>query len=705
MNYRAFKLEGSFIMKQLIAIICLVSISWTASAYEQDTHLRMTYLIARATGINDQTAKFLAYGNQNIDQTAITSAMLMPPQRALFHFTGSFQNLKNSAHGGDGGILGRLKQLFWSKKISIAERNHAVGSMLIYQGLVDGDLQKVSAGLHVKMDTYGHAGFTNAWGHMFDGHNPDRVFIETEKYQDMNRALVQSMVAIRDALPEEAKDMEGALKFLNQFSHESGLNRELTITDLADATKISSVINSSTELKKLYAENTFNNFSFKKLALKMIFDDFKARGVFHSDVKFSDVFTNEILSLRQLDTADTIVAVMMEDMRSEFLKTSDGKDIFDEEKLYKHYAGGKAAEFKLKLDLEEKRFAQRLRDFEHRRLRLKSAKNFSSNHVMDLEKAEVEKEYFELSRGLNLANVDEEIMNVMKSSSQETQNEIERLEKEIVRKYEEMAAPYFEKIDKNAAFTGDSKIAFEKLAEISSGMQDEITEMKRSRLVDTFVQIRARQLAQHKFATELANKLTKDFVPRKYNQYFKQLFESETYTRVFETFYKDEAWRRFIFKSFGINWVNGTKKDLLTEFTTMRLKFKKMISRRSSVLQARTNRILLAEAKKAAAVLIEGDIPSRDEAQEIQFNRLGKITYVLKMFKYLGYGTAFIPYIGEKYLQRIYRTAEKKAKAHEVENIPEKIAEGKYKIFDLSGNTGVQLQQMSAPNKCVHLFL
>jgi hypothetical protein len=75
------------------------------------------------------------------------------------------------------------------------------------------------------------------------------------------------------------------------------------------------------------------------------------------------------------------------------------------------------------------------------------------------------------------------------------------------------------------------------------------------------------------------------------------------------------------------------------------------------------------------------------------------------MFKYLGYGTAFIPYIGEKYLQRIYRTAEKKAKAHEVENIPEKIAEGKYKIFDLSGNTGVQLQQMSAPNKCVHLFL
>ncbi len=704
MNNNAYNFLKCFNLRQLFAFLSTTFIILTVGAYEEDTHLRLTYVLSRSVGINDEVSKFLAYGNQNIDQTLITSAMLAPPQRALFHFTGTFHDMKNSAHGGDG-ILSHLGQIFWTKKVAIAERNHAVGSMLIYQGLVDGDLQKISAGLHVKMDTYGHAGFTNAWGHMFDGHNPDRVFLETEKYQDMNRAMIQTLVAVRDALPESMQDKHGALKFLNQFSHESGINRHLNLDDLSDATKISSVVNSSVELKKLYAENTFNNFAFKRLALKIIFDDFKAKGIFNKNVKFDEVFTKEILNIRQLDTADTIVAIVMEDLRSEFLKTNKGKDIFDESKLYKFYAGGKSEEFQAKLNLEEKRFAQRLRDFEHRRLRLKVRKNFTTEQTFDLERDEVEKEYAELSRGLNLQNVDAEISNVMKSASIDIQNQIVKLEQEITKKYENLIRPYIDQIDKQAVFSGASKLAAEKFSEYATQMQDEIVEMKRARLIDTFVKIRSRQLAQYKFATELANKLTKDFVPRKYNQYFKQLFESETYTRVFETYYKDEVWRRFIYKNFGVNWVNGSGQDLLTEFTTMRQKFKKMISRRNAVSLVRTNRILLSESYKAAEILIEGDIPSRDEAQKIQFNRFGQFTYGWKMFKYLGFGAAFIPYIGEKLLQKIYTKAELVAKNHEVENIPEQIKAGKYKTIDVSGNTGKQLGQMAAPNKCVQLFL
>ena len=690
-------------MKHYIAILCLLLSSLTVQSYEQDTHLRMTYLIARSVGINDETAKFLAYGNQHIDQTAVTSAMLMPPQRALFHFTGSFHSLKNSAHGGDG-ILSRLKSLFWTKKISIAERNHAVGSMLIYKGLVSGDLQEISGGLHVKMDTYGHAGFTNAWGHMFDGHNPDRVFLETEKYQDMIRALTQSMLAIRDALPEEALDKESALKFLNQYVHETSQKAELTLADLNDATKISSVLNSASEIKKLYAENTFNNYSFKKLALKMIFDDFKSRGVFHSDISFSEVFPDSLLQIRQLDTANTIVAVMMEDVRSEFLKTKDGKDIFDESKMYKEFLGGKTKEFQEKMNLETARFAQRLRDFEHRRIRLKNTENFESTQVYELEKEAVEKEYFELSKGLDISNVEEEIQNVLMSSSKETQDKIATLEKEITAKYESMAEVYFSQLNKDSMFSGQSLVATQEIAKLAEKMNDELTEMKRSLLIDTFVEIRSRQLAQYKYANEIATKLTKDFIPQKYSQYVKQLFESETYTRVFEVFYKDEAWRRFIYKGFGINWVNGTQKDLLTDFVSMGAKFKKMMSRRNAVMLVRTNRTLIAEARKAAVVLIPGEeIPHRDEAQKIEFNRLGKLTYALKMFKYVGLG--FIPYLGEKYLQSVYKQAEKHAKSHETENIKEKIREGKYQTIDLTGNTKLQLQKMSAPNKCVHLFL
>lgn len=123
--------------------------------------LRLTYLIARAVGVNDEVSIFLAYGNQNIDQAMITTAMMTPSQRSLFHFTGSLVKMKSNAHGGDG-MLEALKMLFWSKKISIAERNHATGSMLIYQGLVEGDLYKISAGLHLKMDTDGPTGFTSA---------------------------------------------------------------------------------------------------------------------------------------------------------------------------------------------------------------------------------------------------------------------------------------------------------------------------------------------------------------------------------------------------------------------------------------------------------------------------------------------------------------------------------------------------------------
>ena len=704
MNNKAYKQLRWFSLIQVFALFWVLSTSLTVKAYEQDTHLRLTYLIARSTGINDEVSKFLAYGNQNIDQTAISSAMLLPPQRALFHFTGSFQVLKNSAHGGSG-VFDRLKQLFWSRKITIAERNHAVGSMMIYQGLVDGDLQKISAGLHTKMDTYGHAGYTNAWGHMFDGHNPDRVFLETEKYRDMVRALTQSMVAIRNALPEEALDKSGALKFLNKFREDSALKEELTTADLQDATKISSVLTASSELKKLYAENTFNNYAFKKLALKLIFDDFKARGIFSSDVTFDEIFPVDILKIRQMDTASTIIAVVMEDLQTGFLKTSSGKNIFNTEKMFQQFAGGTTDEFLAKLDLESKRFAQRIRDFEHARIRLKNRKNFSSDETFELAQEAVAKEHVELSQGLNIANIDEEIASVMSNAKIEIQQEIKRLELEITVRYEEIVKPLFDKLDREAMLSGESKLAIEQITKFAEDMKNEITEMKRSKLIDTFIEIRSRQLAQYKFASELANKLTKDFIPQKYTQYFKQLFESETYTRVFETYYKDEAWRRFIFSNFGVNWVNANQHSVLTDWVSMGAKFKKMMNRRSAVMLVRTNRTLLTEAQKAAELLIPGDIPSRDEAQKIQFNRLGHATFNYKMFRYLGLGVSFLPYVGEKYLQYIYRVAEKKAKLHEVEDIKENISKGKYKVIDISGNTKVQLQQMAAPNKCVKLFL
>ena len=58
-------------MRTLTVKFCLLLISLTmtvlAQAYESDTHLRLTYHLARAVGINDEVAKFIAIGNQYID--------------------------------------------------------------------------------------------------------------------------------------------------------------------------------------------------------------------------------------------------------------------------------------------------------------------------------------------------------------------------------------------------------------------------------------------------------------------------------------------------------------------------------------------------------------------------------------------------------------------------------------------------------------
>lgn len=127
------------------------------------------------------------------------------------------------------------------------------------------------------------------------------------------------------------------------------------------------------------------------------------------------------------------------------------------------------------------------------------------------------------------------------------------------------------------------------------------------------------------------------------------------------------------------------------------------MNRRKQVMIIKTNRMLLREAEIAAAVLVEGEIPSRAEAQKIQFNRWGHLSFIFKMFRYVGIG--FLPYFGEKYIYNVYKKAEANAKAHEVENIKEKIESGKYQEVKIQGNVLQQLRQMSAPNKCIQLFM
>jgi hypothetical protein len=689
------------LLKTFSRMVLVISIGLSfqqANSYESDTHLRLTYLLCRAAGFNDATAKYIAYSNLYVDKSMITSAMFSPAQRALFHFLGSFQKLESNAHGGSGPIAS-IKELLWSRKISIAERNHAVGSMLVYIGMIKGDLQSVGKGLHTKQDTYGHAGFTNAWGHMFDGHNPDRAFLETEKYEDMIRSVMQTLVAVRQICPEEMLDREGALKYLNHFAKNSHLQRNLNLKDLDSATTISSVLLSSTELRKNFAENLFNNFRFKKLALKVIYQDFKERGVINNAITFEQLFPESLLRDSRLDTADTIRSVIVSDLESDYMKNPSGVDIIDNVKLFGFDTANQQAQ---KMKLEQSRFEARLRSFEQRR------KNASSQRLLtdleyQLEKEALQKEYLELSVGANLLNVNAELDELMKKAKESVRLEIEAGESAIETKYRTALADSEARIASAGRLSETSPEHFDEYVEafvvggeLAQKVKNEKTELKRELLFEDFVKIRSRQLAEYKMASMVADRLTKDFIPRKYTQYIKQAFESETYTRVFETYFKDDLWRRYFDKYFQVNWVFDESKWTDT-FGEMSRKFKRAISRQgaySVALQKRGEQLLHRAARDLAEDHIPDDenhkLGTREEAQKLNYSRASKIAWIRSTLRYVG--PAMIPFYGEYYLGRLYARAEREALVHETENIPKALAAGKYK----SPTDKVQLAQIRA---------
>jgi hypothetical protein len=684
----------------LFALLFATSFSFQpAKAYESDSHLRLTYLLCRAAGFNDATAKYLAYSNLYVDKSVLTSAMLHPAQRALFHFLGTFQKLVSNAHGGTG-ALAKAKELLWSRKISITERNHAVGSLLIYQGMVSGNLQSIGQGLHTKQDTYGHAGFTNAWGHMFDGHNPDRAFLETEKYEDMVRSVLRSLVAIRQICPEDMLDREGAINYLNNFSKDSHLGRNLTVQDLDSATTISSVILSSTELRKNYAENLFNNFRFKQLALEVIFKEFKAKGVINSSLLFEELFPESLIRDSRMDTADTIKAVIVADLESDFMKNKDGVDILNNAKLFEVENN---SQLEKKTKLEQDSFETRLRSFEKRRKNAKTQRNLTDLEYQ-LEQEALQKEYLELSAGMNLFNVHAEIEGLLAKATEATRVEIERRNAEIEEKFraalnaaENKIAETGRRLDTDPKAFDEYLEAFSLGGELAQKIKEEKQEMKRELLFEDFVKIRSRQLAELKMASMVADRLTKDFIPRKYTQYLKQAFETETYTRVFETYYKDEIWRRYFDKYFKVNWVfDDTKRE--TIFAEMIGKFKRQIYRKGAyfdALQKRGQQLLQRAARDLAIERIPDDengrpLETRTEAQMLKYGQASVNAWNRMTLKYVG--PAVIPFFGEFYLERLYKRASKKALTHETENIPEALARGKYS----TPRDPVQLAQIAA---------
>lgn len=606
-------------MKTVLIILSFLATALTAQAYESDSHLRVSYVLARAVGIGDAVAKYLSIGNQYIDETAMTSAMLLSSQRQLYHFHGDAAKVKTSGHGGTGILSSMIKS-----KFSLAERNHALGSVFLYHGLVQGDLQLFSAGTHTKMDTFGHAGFSNLLGHGVDGHSPDRAFLEPKKYEDMIREMLASYTALKSVLPPEYIDEKSALEYLNKYAENTYLKRKLTEADLNSSVTISTVVLADSELQSIYRENIYKKYEYKLLALERIYDSFKEQGKINASVTFAELFPEEFIRNPSFDVTEVIMQTLMKNAHSEFLKTLEGKDIFNLPKLLE---GQTEESFLRRYNLEVERYEARLRE---------------------LGNLEVQ---FEKLTGL------------------ERQSMEERLKQEELR--------------------------------LLSGLGNSANEELMS---EDFIKVRAKELAELKLAGEMANHMTKDFIPRQKNEYIKHQFEGEYDNRSFEKHYKDEAYRRFIHKNFGVNWVMGAG-SLMSKFKNALKIFKSIMIRKAIPKEKLEHWKALAE-KAANDLIPDSELSERMKAQIIGFNFKSKALWMVKHLKYVLQASPIV--YGYYYMKRLSSEAKKYAHDHMTEDMKKAVESGKYKANIVEKATSAYKNVMQIKSgtvfRCSHLL-
>lgn len=622
-------------MKQLLTFLILLCFNLFATAYESDTHFDMMYHLSRASGFSDGTAKFLALANQHIDEVHISSPLLLAAQRQLFHFPGDIEKIDIEGHGAIS-----IPSILFKSKLALAERNSALGNYLIYLGLSRGDLMLTGLGMHVKMDTYGHAGFANITGHLTDGHNPDRAFLEARKYEDMVRSMVQALVAVRKLLPVQALDKESALKYLNKSALKTHLNRQLTVQDLDNATVISGVIMADDEMLGIYREDIFKKFEYKKFALSRIYEKFKNTGEINKDIKFEELFPDELLQDRRMDSKDVIKHVIITTADAEFLKARGGKEIFNLKKLF----GFKSEDtFYRKFQIEVGRAEFRLRELFHLE---------KSLQIEEKQYSEKEKQYAALAADLEITELaTEQLLQELREEKQRLNIKTQRLNDERL----------------------------ELLSNISFASIDF------PRGSEEFIHARAREFAESRNADEIALKLVKDLVPVAPNEYIKQNFEGNTVTRQFEKSYKASAHRLARLKNWGVHFVQGEgeKSKLIRLLNTAVEAFRNLIR-----FKANPEKIVewqkLAEHSAAEYLDVDAQLAPLEDAKILSFDKKNKRDAFFKLAAYVS--PAIFPWLtgnisSYSYLKKIIAKAKESAKDYEAEDMQKAVETGKYKSF------------------------
>ncbi len=201
------------LIKTMLFVLLLTS---TAQAYDVDTHFYGTYSMARFSGIRHEVALKIATATQWMDESYISdplSMIILPDvgikKRRLLHFPGS--RVANALTVNTLPTMLDPSSKVKLKSFTETEADHEFASELFTEGLKQGDLMTAAAGLHTLEDSFAHAGTIAELGHAHFWHHPDRPYVDEEsvaKYFRMNRAVFKAMVALRELLPINGKDMQ-----------------------------------------------------------------------------------------------------------------------------------------------------------------------------------------------------------------------------------------------------------------------------------------------------------------------------------------------------------------------------------------------------------------------------------------------------------------------------------------------------------------
>lgn len=303
-------------MKKLIRNLIMPAIllfSYSASAYDVDTHFYGTYSMARFAGIKHPVAVKLALGAQWMDEAYISDplSMIVLPltgikKRRLLHFPGS--PLANKLRPDE--LMGKLAGLLKNDPSSgltlnsytETEADHEFATELFTEGLMEGNLMKISAGLHTLEDSFAHAGTIAELGHAHFWHHPDRPFVDqasVEKYFKMARSVLKAMVAVRSLLPADQIDYEIA------FS-DQGPNAKLNGDQLADLYHQNKIIH-DTVSRKILNEPTYVDF-----VLKDIFT--RAQKIGYVKSGYETYLKNYTPGQDAYDAAESIAQYLPQDM-------------------------------------------------------------------------------------------------------------------------------------------------------------------------------------------------------------------------------------------------------------------------------------------------------------------------------------------------------------------------------------------------------